>query len=83
MVEYLTSNQSVVSSILTRYLSIMYLLILYLPLISSISSGLLGRYLGERGSGIFSTLCIFLTFLISLNIFVEVLFYNSVSYLEL
>ena len=38
----------------------MYLLVLFIPLISSISSGLLGRYLGEKGSGIFSTLCMYM-----------------------
>ena len=52
----------------------MYLLILTLPLISTIISGLFGRWIGGRGAGIIGTLCIFLTFLISTFVFYEVAF---------
>lgn len=36
-----------------------------IPLISSIGSGLLGRYMGTKGSGILGTMCIGLTALMS------------------
>jgi len=52
----------------------MYFLILTLPLISTIISGLFGRWIGGRGAGIIGTLCIFLTFLISIFVFYEVAF---------
>jgi NADH-ubiquinone oxidoreductase chain 5 len=55
----------------------MYLLILFLPLLSSIFCGLIGRKLGYQGVKIFSCVILFITFLISLFCFVEVVVYNS------
>jgi NADH:ubiquinone oxidoreductase subunit 5 (subunit L)/multisubunit Na+/H+ antiporter MnhA subunit len=43
----------------------MYLLILFIPLLSASISGLFGRNLGEKGVGIFSTSLIGLTSLLS------------------
>jgi len=55
----------------------MYLNILFLPLISSFSGGILGRFLGPKGAGIITTSCIFFTFLISLFSFFEIGIANS------
>ena len=41
--------------------NVMYSLILYFPLFSAVSAGLFGRQLGEKGAGILTTTCIFLT----------------------
>ena len=43
----------------------MYLLLVFLPLISSIISGLFGRFLGAKGSGIFTSVCILIACIIS------------------
>lgn len=61
----------------------MYGLILGIPLISSIGAGLFGRYIGEKGSGIFTSVCIVLTFFISCFAFIEITFYNAPNYLHL
>lgn len=50
----------------------MYLLVLLLPLLSTIFAGLFGRKIGGRGSSIISTALIASTFLISCFIFFEV-----------
>jgi hypothetical protein len=43
----------------------MYLSIILIPLISAISAGLFGRYLGSKGAGIFTTTSIGITSLLS------------------
>ena len=55
----------------------MYLLILVLPLLSSIFCGLLGRKLGYEGVKIFSCLLLFITALLSINSFIEVVLFQS------
>nr|YP_010199653.1 NADH dehydrogenase subunit 5 [Crassiphycus corneus]UAD89561.1 NADH dehydrogenase subunit 5 [Crassiphycus corneus] len=50
----------------------MYLLILWLPLLGSIFSGFLGRFLGHKGSSIISVVCVFLSMLLSFIAFYEV-----------
>lgn len=60
----------------------MYLNIIFLPLISSIFSGVLGRLLGPFGAGILSTLCIFTTLLLSFFSFFEVGFSGSPCYFK-
>nr|YP_009445913.1 NADH dehydrogenase subunit 5 [Eucheuma denticulatum]ATX68855.1 NADH dehydrogenase subunit 5 [Eucheuma denticulatum] len=50
----------------------MYLTILFLPLIGSLISGFGGRWLGCWGSSLYSTLCVFFSFLLSLGAFYEV-----------
>ena len=55
----------------------MYLLIIVLPLISSIFCGLLGRKLGYEGVKLFSTTCIGLTFFLSILSFTEVIVLDS------
>jgi NADH-ubiquinone oxidoreductase chain 5 len=61
----------------------MYALILAIPLISSITAGLFGRFIGERGAGWFSSISIVITFMISCFAFIEICFYNSPTYLHL
>nr|YP_009511833.1 NADH dehydrogenase subunit 5 [Gracilaria ferox]AXI97710.1 NADH dehydrogenase subunit 5 [Gracilaria ferox] len=50
----------------------MYLLILWLPLLGSIFSGFLGRFLGHKGSGTISVVCVFSSMILSLIAFYEV-----------
>ena len=61
----------------------MYLLILILPLLSSIFCGLMGRKLGYEGVKIFSCLLLLITCLISINSFLEVVISNSNTYIYL
>ena len=58
-------------------------LVLVLPLLSAIISGLFGRKVGEQGSGIISSTLIVLTFFVSCFIFFEVCFNQSPSYVYL
>ena len=50
----------------------MYLLILYFPLVSSICCGLFGHFLGKKGAARMALYCMFISVLISLFIFVEI-----------
>nr|AMR57130.1 NADH dehydrogenase subunit 5 [Gracilaria salicornia] len=50
----------------------MYLLILWLPLVGSILTGFLGRFLGHKGSGIISVVCVCLSMFLSFVAFYEV-----------
>jgi NADH-ubiquinone oxidoreductase chain 5 len=50
----------------------MYLLIIILPLLGSISSGFLGRKIGVKGSHIITCSCVILTTLLSIVAFIEV-----------
>nr|QJF58155.1 NADH dehydrogenase subunit 5 [Corallina officinalis] len=61
----------------------MYLLILTLPLLGSLITGFLGRFLGRYGAGIFSTTCVAGSMLLSLLAFYEVGFLNTPCYLIL
>lgn len=61
----------------------MYLLIVFLPFVSSISVGFFGRFLGFYGASLLSTSCIFLSFLLSLFGFYEVALVGCFSYVKL
>jgi len=61
----------------------MYTLVLFLPLISAITSGLLGRYIGYNGAGRISSTLIVITFFISTIIFYEVGLNHSFTYIYL
>ena len=61
----------------------MYLNILFLPLISSITSGMFGRKIGPSGASIIPVICLGLAFLISLFIFYEVSLMKCVTYIKL
>jgi len=59
----------------------MYLLIVFLPLLSSICSGFFGRFIGPLGSARITTSCIFITFLLSCFAFYEVGLSGSPCYI--
>ena len=61
----------------------MYILVLFIPLISSITAGLFGRKIGEKGAGTFTSCCIVTTACISWWILYEVAFNASPTYLHL
>nr|AER54574.1 NADH dehydrogenase subunit 5 [Laomedea flexuosa]AER54614.1 NADH dehydrogenase subunit 5 [Obelia longissima] len=61
----------------------MYLLILILPLLSSIICGLWGRKIGYEGIKLLSCILIFFTFSLSVNSFIEVVAFNSIIYINL
>lgn len=61
----------------------MYILILFLPLLSAIISGLFGRKVGIKGSQLFSSACIIISFLISCFIYYESVLNSSTTYISL
>jgi NADH-ubiquinone oxidoreductase chain 5 len=61
----------------------MYLILIFLPLLSSLTVGLFGRKLGTEGSSLISVNCLLFTFLISLFCFYEVGLSSSVVYIKL
>lgn len=61
----------------------MYLSLVFLPLIGSISAGLFGRKLGSLGASYITVSCLSITFLISLFVFYEVAFLNCCVYVKL
>ncbi len=61
----------------------MYLLILTLPLLSTICAGLAGRWIGGKGAAFLSTTLIILTFLISTFVFYEVALLKTPCLIEL
>ena len=61
----------------------MYLLIVFLTLVSSLIVGFFGRFFGFYGSALLSTSCLLVAFFISLFLFYEVAFVGCFSYLKL
>lgn len=61
----------------------MYLLVLYLPFLSFLNGTLFGRYLGRKGSPLYSCILMGATFLISLYALYEVSFCNSPVYIAM
>ena len=61
----------------------MYLLFIFLPLLSSLIAGLFGRFIGGKGACFLTVNCLLFTFLISLLIFFEVAFMNCCVYIKL
>lgn len=61
----------------------MYLLIIFLPLLSAFISGFTGRYIGTRGAQILTTSLILITFLLSIFVFYEVGFSGIPCYINL
>lgn len=61
----------------------MYLILVFLPLISSISAGLFGRYLGPKGASIITVSLLISTFLISVFVFYEVALIGCPVYIKL
>lgn len=56
----------------------MYILVILLPFLGFILSGAFGRFFGRLGSAFISTFNLFLTWLLSLFIFYEVVLCNSI-----
>ena len=50
----------------------MYLLVLFLPLLSAVISGLFGRKMGGRGVAVLASVCMVFSSLLSLGVFYEV-----------
>jgi NADH-ubiquinone oxidoreductase chain 5 len=61
----------------------MYLIIIFLPLLSAISSGFFGYFIGRKGASILTTSCIGITFLLSCFSFYEVGLMGSNCYITL
>lgn len=61
----------------------MYLLIIFIPLLSAIISGFFGRKIGEKGAGIITTLLIMVTCIISYSILYEVGINGAPTYIKL
>lgn len=61
----------------------MYTLILILPLLSFIFCGLFGRKLGYEGVKIFSCIMLLSTLLLSINSFIEVIWFDSINTINL
>lgn len=61
----------------------MYLILVFLPLISSLSVGLFGHRIGAKGAAIVSVICLFITFLTSLFAFYEVGLVGCCVYIKL
>ena len=61
----------------------MYLILIFLPLISSISAGLFGRFIGPKGSSIITVSLLCLTFLTSCFAFYEVALVGCPVYIKL
>nr|YP_009158772.1 NADH dehydrogenase subunit 5 [Crella elegans]AKO90229.1 NADH dehydrogenase subunit 5 [Crella elegans] len=61
----------------------MYILVLFLPLLSAIVSGLFGRKIGARGACILTSSCIVISWIISCYIFYEIVINSSETYIKL
>ena len=61
----------------------MYLLLIFLPFIGSITAGFFGRLIGPKGSMLISVTCLLLAFFISLFAFYEVIILDCCTYIKL
>ena len=61
----------------------MYLLLIFLPLISSFCAGLFGRKIGSFGASCITVSCLLFTFFLSLLVFYEVSFLNCCVFIKL
>jgi NADH:ubiquinone oxidoreductase subunit 5 (subunit L)/multisubunit Na+/H+ antiporter MnhA subunit len=61
----------------------MYLTIVFLTLISSLTVGFFGRFFGFYGAALLSSSCLIITFFVSMFIFYEVAFLGCFSYIKL
>ena len=61
----------------------MYVIVLFLPLLSAIISGLFGRKVGTKGAGIITSSCIVISAIISCCIFYETTLNSSTTYIKL
>jgi len=61
----------------------MYILVLTVPLLGALVSGLFGRKIGEKGAGIFTSSCLIISLSWSLLIFYETTLNFSTTYIKL
>lgn len=61
----------------------MYIALVFLSFFGAIASGIFGRFLGSRNSGIITTISLFVSLCFSLFVFYEVAILNSFVYLKL
>lgn len=61
----------------------MYILVLFMPLLSAIISGLFGRKIGTKGAGILTSTCISISLIVSCYIFYETVLNSSPTYIKL
>ena len=61
----------------------MYILVLFMPLLSAIISGLFGRKIGTKGAGILTSSCIVISGIVSCCIFYETVLNSSGAYIKL
>nr|YP_007516974.1 NADH dehydrogenase subunit 5 [Euplexaura crassa]ADY15466.1 NADH dehydrogenase subunit 5 [Euplexaura crassa] len=61
----------------------MYLLVILIPLLSAVGSGLGGRYLGRKGAGLLSSVWVLASSLLSFVLCYEILINGSTVYIEL
>jgi len=61
----------------------MYLILVFLPLISSIAAGLFGRYLGPKGASIITVVSLVSTFILATFVFYEVAIIGCPVYIKL
>ena len=81
MVERLAYNENVNGS--NPLLLKMYLIIIFLPLVSSLISGMFGRKIGPKGASIITVICLIITFFCSFFAFYEVALIGSPVYIKL
>jgi len=61
----------------------MYILVLFIPLLSAILSGLFGRKIGVKGAGILTSSCITICAVVACYVFYETVLNSSPVYLKL
>ena len=83
MVEYLAYNEKVIGSIPLLLNKSMYLIIIFMPLIGSVLSGLFGRVIGPQGSAILTSSSLIFCFLLSFLAFYEVSLLGCCVYFKL
>ena len=66
-----------------KRLDLMYLLIVFLPLLGSSVAGFFGRFLGSEGTAIMTTTCVSFSSILSLIAFYEVALGASACYLRI
>ena len=59
------------------------ILVLFIPLLSAIISGLFGRKIGAKGAGILTSSCISISAILSCCIFYETTLNSSAAYIKL
>jgi NADH-ubiquinone oxidoreductase chain 5 len=76
------SNPTVPSFLVYFLFVIMYLILVFLPLLGAICAGFIGKFIGSKGSVYLTIICLFITFFLSLFIFFEVGFSGAPLYLK-